>query len=141
LIVLSLMILACGLGLYQGVTLRDDLVSHAVPIPVAADRSTATATRHEHEHSHFLIARILADGYDYGSGRTMLPPTLEEPTMPESVVHFQIRMPPHLHERLTSWAKDDNASLNALVVEILQKAFTDHVSHQETGEQVLAKLR
>ena len=50
LIVLSLMILACGLGLYEGVTLRDDLVSHglssAVPIPVAADRSTATATRH-----------------------------------------------------------------------------------------------
>ena len=68
-IVLSLMILACGLGLYKGVTLRDDLVSHglssAVPIPVVADRSTATATRHEPEHSHFLIARILADGYDY----------------------------------------------------------------------------
>jgi predicted HicB family RNase H-like nuclease len=61
--------------------------------------------------------------------------------MPETVVHFQIRMPPHLHERLASWAKDDNASLNALVVEILQKAFTDHVSHQETGEPVLAKLR
>ena len=65
LIVLSLMILACGLGLYKGVTLRDDLVSHAVPIPVAADRSTATATRHEPEHSHLLIARLLANGYDY----------------------------------------------------------------------------
>ena len=50
LIVLSLMILACGLRLCKGVTLRDDLVSHgsssAVPMPVAADRSTATATRH-----------------------------------------------------------------------------------------------
>ena len=50
--------------------------------------------------------------------------------MPESVVHFQIRMPPHLHERLASWAKDGNASLNALVVEILQKALTDHVSDE-----------
>jgi predicted HicB family RNase H-like nuclease len=71
----------------------------------------------------------------------MLPPTLEEPTMPESVVHFQIRMPPHLQERLASWAKDDNASLNALVVEILQKAFADHVSDEETGKPVLAKIR
>jgi predicted HicB family RNase H-like nuclease len=71
----------------------------------------------------------------------MLPPTLEEPTMPESVVHFQIRMPPHLHESLASWAKDDNASLNALVVEILQKALTDHLSDEETGKPVLAKLR
>ena len=42
--------------------------------------------------------------------------------MPETVVHFQIRMPPVLHERLASWAKDDKASLNALVVEILQRA-------------------
>ena len=61
--------------------------------------------------------------------------------MPESVVHFQIRMPPPLHERLASWAKDDNASLNALVVEILQKALTDHESAEETGRPVLAKLR
>jgi predicted HicB family RNase H-like nuclease len=61
--------------------------------------------------------------------------------MPESVVHFQIRMPPHLHERLASWAKDDNASLNALVVEILQEAWTDHVSDEETGKPVLAELR
>lgn len=42
--------------------------------------------------------------------------------MPETVVHFQVRMPPVLHERLASWAKDDKASLNALVVEILQRA-------------------
>ena len=61
--------------------------------------------------------------------------------MPESVVHFQIRMPPHLHERLASWAKDDNASLNALVVEILEKAFTDHASDEEAGKPVLAQLR
>jgi predicted HicB family RNase H-like nuclease len=61
--------------------------------------------------------------------------------MPESVVHFQIRMPPHLHERLASWAKDDKASLNALVVEILQQAFTDHASHEATGKPVLARSR
>ena len=37
--------------------------------------------------------------------------------MPETVVHFQIRMPPVLHEQLASWAKEDKASLNALIVE------------------------
>jgi predicted HicB family RNase H-like nuclease len=42
--------------------------------------------------------------------------------MPETVVHFQIRMPPHLHEQLASWAKEDKASLNLLVVGILEKA-------------------
>jgi predicted HicB family RNase H-like nuclease len=42
--------------------------------------------------------------------------------MPETVVHFQIRMPPVLHERLASWAKQDKASLNMLVVGILEKA-------------------
>ena len=61
--------------------------------------------------------------------------------MPETVVHFQIRMPPHVHEGMASWAKADNASLNALVVEILQKALTDHVSVEEAGKPVLAKLR
>ena len=71
----------------------------------------------------------------------MLPPTLEEPTVPESVVHFQIRMPPHLHESLASWAKDDKASLNALIVEILQKALTDRVCDEEPGKPVLAKSR
>ena len=42
--------------------------------------------------------------------------------MPESVVHFQIRMPPDIHERLASWAKEDKASLNMLVVGILEQA-------------------
>jgi ribosomal protein L7/L12 len=63
-LVLCLAILACGLRLYKGVTLRNDLVSHglssAIPVPVAADRSTAKP-----EYSHFLIARLLANGYDY----------------------------------------------------------------------------
>jgi predicted HicB family RNase H-like nuclease len=42
--------------------------------------------------------------------------------MPETVVHFQVRMPPGIHERLASWAKADKASLNQLVVDILEKA-------------------
>jgi hypothetical protein len=61
--------------------------------------------------------------------------------MPESVVHFQIRMPPTLYETLASWAKDDKASLNALIVEILQKALTDRVCDEEPGKPVLAKSR
>ena len=48
--------------------------------------------------------------------------------MPETVVHFQIRMPPVLHEKLASWAMNDKASINALVVEILQNALKDHES-------------
>lgn len=42
--------------------------------------------------------------------------------MPETVVHFQIRMPPVLHEKLASWAKQDKASLNMLVVGLLERA-------------------
>ena len=45
--------------------------------------------------------------------------------MPETVVHFQIRMPPVLHEQLASWAKEDKASLNMLVVSILEKAIRE----------------
>jgi len=51
--------------------------------------------------------------------------------MPESVVHFVVRMPPDLHEKVASWAKDDKESLNALVVEILQKALMDHESEDK----------
>lgn len=46
--------------------------------------------------------------------------------MPETVVHFQVRMPPHLHEQLASWAKEDKASLNQLVVTLLEKAMKHH---------------
>jgi predicted HicB family RNase H-like nuclease len=42
--------------------------------------------------------------------------------MPESVVHFQIRMPPQQHEKLATWAKEDKVSLNLLVVGLLEKA-------------------
>lgn len=42
--------------------------------------------------------------------------------MPETVVHFQIRMPPPLHEHLASRARDEKASLNALLVSLLRDA-------------------
>lgn len=46
--------------------------------------------------------------------------------MPETVVHFQVRMPPWLHERLASMAMDNKMSLNAIVVEILREAAERH---------------
>ncbi|WP_435016718.1 toxin-antitoxin system HicB family antitoxin [Tundrisphaera sp. TA3] len=54
--------------------------------------------------------------------------------MPETVVHFQIRMPPMLHEQLATWAKDEKASLNALIVGILEKAIADHSAKPEAKE-------
>jgi predicted HicB family RNase H-like nuclease len=48
--------------------------------------------------------------------------------MPETVVHFQVRMPPHLHEQLASWAKEDKASLNMLVVSLLERAVETRVA-------------
>jgi len=58
--------------------------------------------------------------------------------MPETVVHFQIRMPPDLYEKLASWAKRDKVSLNALVVETLQEALEDHESDEKTSMRLLA---
>jgi predicted HicB family RNase H-like nuclease len=58
--------------------------------------------------------------------------------MPETVVHFQIRMPPSLHERLSSWAKEDRASLNALVVEALQKAVKDHETDENPSKRLVS---
>lgn len=42
--------------------------------------------------------------------------------MAETVVHFQIRMPPSRHEQLASRARDEKSSLNALIVSILRDA-------------------
>lgn len=42
--------------------------------------------------------------------------------MPETVVHFQIRMPPNLHESLASRAREERTSLNGLVVTLLREA-------------------
>jgi predicted HicB family RNase H-like nuclease len=57
--------------------------------------------------------------------------------MPETVVHFQIRMPPALHEQLASWAKEDKASLNALIVGLLEKAIESHISKAPAKERSL----
>jgi predicted HicB family RNase H-like nuclease len=54
--------------------------------------------------------------------------------MPESVVHFQIRMPPQQHERLATWAKEDKVSLNLLVVGILEKAMERHNAESATAK-------
>jgi predicted HicB family RNase H-like nuclease len=42
--------------------------------------------------------------------------------MAETVVHFQIRMPPSRHESLASRAREEKSSLNALIVSILRDA-------------------
>lgn len=52
--------------------------------------------------------------------------------MPETVVHFQIRMPPALHEGLASIARESKGSLNALVVEMLREAVERHESQRAT---------
>ncbi len=61
--------------------------------------------------------------------------------MPESVVHFQIRMPPDLYEKLASRAKDDKESLNGLVVEVLQEALKYHESNDNTSKRLLAQSK
>ena len=61
--------------------------------------------------------------------------------MPETVVHFQIRMPPDLYEKLASWAKRDKVSLNALVVETLQEALENHESDDKTSKRLLAQSK
>jgi len=58
--------------------------------------------------------------------------------MPETVVHFQIRMPPALHEQLASWAKEDKASLNALIVGLLEKAIEQHAGKPGAKEKSLS---
>jgi len=55
--------------------------------------------------------------------------------MPETVVHFQIRMPPVLHEQLASWAREDKASLNALIVGLLEKAIEQHEGKPASKER------
>lgn len=54
--------------------------------------------------------------------------------MPETVVHFQIRMPPEIHEKLASWAREDKESLNALVVAILRKAYEERGTGNGRGD-------
>lgn len=55
--------------------------------------------------------------------------------MPETVVHFQIRMPPDLHEHLSSRARQEKSSLNALIVSILRTAEERAQAAETTGFQ------
>jgi predicted HicB family RNase H-like nuclease len=55
--------------------------------------------------------------------------------MPETVVHFQIRMPPALHEQLATWAKEDKASLNALIVGLLERAIEGHDTKPSSSKE------
>jgi predicted HicB family RNase H-like nuclease len=50
--------------------------------------------------------------------------------MPETVVHFQIRMPPWLHEKLATRARETKTSLNQLVVDSLRVVVEKHESEQ-----------
>jgi hypothetical protein len=56
--------------------------------------------------------------------------------MPETVVHFQLRMPPELHERLSNKARTGRVSLNALIVQLLDTAA--RVNGHEDGRATLA---
>jgi hypothetical protein len=56
--------------------------------------------------------------------------------MPETVVHFQIRMPPEMHEKMASRARDSKLSLNALIVGILSEAIERAEAAEESTEPV-----
>jgi predicted HicB family RNase H-like nuclease len=47
-------------------------------------------------------------------------------------------MPPALHEQLASWAKEDKASLNALIVGLLEKAIEQHAARTAKERPVSA---
>ncbi len=53
--------------------------------------------------------------------------------MPETVVHFQIRMPPRLHEKLATIAKADRTSLNMLIVKMLERTMEDQKAAEVSG--------
>lgn len=65
--------------------------------------------------------------------------------MPETVVHFQIRMPPVMHERMASRAVIEKRSLNALIVAILthaaagRQAEADQTAQQPSSEGSVLK--
>jgi hypothetical protein len=65
----------------------------------------------------WFFARIIAIRHHLASSAAP-----SNPSMPTTVTHFQIRMPPALHEKLASWAGEDKKSLNALVIGILERA-------------------
>lgn len=49
----------------------------------------------------------------------------------ETLVHFQIRISPVLYEELKTWAKEERASMNALIVALLERAIAEHYPRGE----------
>ena len=45
--------------------------------------------------------------------------------MAEKVVSFFVRLPPDLHAGLVAWAKEEDRSLNNLVVRLLRRALEE----------------
>jgi hypothetical protein len=47
---------------------------------------------------------------------------LREIAVPAKVVHLNLRLPPELHERLTTWARAEHRSLHSQVLHVLTDA-------------------
>jgi hypothetical protein len=45
--------------------------------------------------------------------------------MAEKVIRLILRLPPDLHDPLTAWAKEEERSLNNLIVRLLRRAVTE----------------
>jgi predicted HicB family RNase H-like nuclease len=45
--------------------------------------------------------------------------------MAEKVVGFFVRLSPDMHAQLTAWAKEEDRSLNNLIVWVLRRALTE----------------
>lgn len=45
--------------------------------------------------------------------------------MAEAVVRFFVRLPDDLHAQLTAWAKEEDRSLNNLIVRLLRRAVAE----------------
>jgi hypothetical protein len=46
--------------------------------------------------------------------------------MPDTVVRSILRLPPDLHVQLVAWAKEEDRSLNNLIVRVLRRAVAEH---------------
>jgi predicted HicB family RNase H-like nuclease len=115
-------------------------------IPTSLFEAMASRALDEAKSLNLLIVDVLLTAIrDHSSGSAPLPPgfytkyyhlaqqsdyqvqILSTPAAkrdPETEVHFQIRMHAAIHEILVSWAYQDKASLNALIVGILNNVST-----------------
>lgn len=49
--------------------------------------------------------------------------------MAEALVGLMLRLPPDLHESLKAWAREEDRSLNKLIVRLLRRAVTEWRVH------------